>query len=136
LLLSQQTGAMGPPDNAPENVYAQVKVNGKVVATLYNSGASATTNEAAALAGRLDEPTIVGPALAQWRAEAYAKALGGSVELAHTAKAPHEWQPRVNEASSFTRAELDRAFEAIRQGAFARQPAGLSPPRRTLDVSA
>ncbi|MGC0391327.1 hypothetical protein ABIF91_003689 [Bradyrhizobium sp. USDA 241] len=29
-------------DNAPENTYAQVKVDGKVVATLYNGGSSVT----------------------------------------------------------------------------------------------
>ena len=34
-------------DDAPQNTYAQVKVGGKVVATLYNGGSSTMTNEAA-----------------------------------------------------------------------------------------
>ena len=32
------TAATDVPDNAPQNIYATVKVDGKVVATLYNGG--------------------------------------------------------------------------------------------------
>jgi hypothetical protein len=35
---AQSTLAVDVPDNAPQNIYATVKVNGKVVATLYNGG--------------------------------------------------------------------------------------------------
>jgi hypothetical protein len=35
---AQSTLAVVVPDNAPQNIYATVKVNGKVVATLYNGG--------------------------------------------------------------------------------------------------
>ena len=44
------------PDNAPQNIYATVKVNGKVVATLYNGGSSAMTNAAAGAVGDLQDP--------------------------------------------------------------------------------
>ena len=49
--------------------FTSVKVNGKVVATLYNGGSSAMTNEAAAKAGDLQDPPGLkgGPDLAQWR---------------------------------------------------------------------
>lgn len=123
----------GPPDNLPENVYAQVRVEGKIAATLYNSGASEMSNEAAALVGKLNDPGLVGPDLAKWRAEAYAKALGGTVEMAATAKSQSEWQPRTYERPSFSRAELDRALEAIRQAAEQRHAA---TNRAALDVSA
>jgi len=41
------------PDNAPQNIY--VKVNGKVVATLYNGGSSAMTKDAAGRVGDLQD---------------------------------------------------------------------------------
>lgn len=125
----------GPPDNIPENVYAQVRVDGQVVATLYNSGASEMSNEAAALAGRMDEPSLVGPDLAKWRAAAYARALGGTVEMAATAKSQSEWQPRTYEPPTFSRAELDRALEAIRQAADQRRASFLAQ-RASLELSA
>ncbi|MEY9390144.1 hypothetical protein ABIF93_008401 [Bradyrhizobium japonicum] len=54
-------------DDAPENTYAQVKVDGKVVATLYNGGSSTMTNAAAAKIGKLEDPPgLSGPDLAQW----------------------------------------------------------------------
>ena len=41
---AQSAFATDVPDNAPQNIYATVKVNGKVVATLYNGGSTAMTN--------------------------------------------------------------------------------------------
>src|SRR5262245_57245534 len=75
------------PDNAPQNTYATVKVNGKIVATLYNSGCSAMTNEAAAKVGDFQDPPGLtgGPDLAQWRAQRIAEATGGTIEKASTA---------------------------------------------------
>ena len=57
------------PDNAPQNTYATLN-KGKIVATLYNGGSSAMTNETAAEVGDLQDPPglIGGPDLAQWRA--------------------------------------------------------------------
>jgi hypothetical protein len=107
------------PDNAPQNTYATIKVNGQVVATLYNSGCSETSSAAwakieAAGAGPENEPNLVGPNLAKWRAQAYAKALGGTIEMADTAKAQSEWTPRADTpVPTYTREQLDQAFVAM-----------------------
>ena len=75
-----------PSRTMHQNTYAQVKVDGKVVATLYNGGSSTMTNAAAAKIGKLEDPPgLSGPDLAQWRADNYAKLLGGTVEKASTA---------------------------------------------------
>jgi hypothetical protein len=105
------------PDNAPQNTYATVKVNGKVVATLYNSGCSEMTNQAAATVGDLQDPPglMGGPDLAQWRAERIAKATGGTIEKAETAITQSEWKPRPNISPTYTRAQLDAAFDAMMQ---------------------
>ena len=102
------------PDNAPQNTYATVKVNGKVVATLYNGGSAAMTNEAAGKVGDLqDPPGLGGPDLAQWRAERIAKAVGGTIEKAPTAIAQSAWKPRETISTNYSRAQLDAAFEAM-----------------------
>jgi hypothetical protein len=124
------------PDNAPQNNYATVKVGGKVVATLYNSGSVAMTNEAAAKVGDLQDPPglIGGPDLAQWRAERIAKAVGGTVEKASTAITQSEWRPRESTSSSYSRERLDAAFEAMLvegRRATAQRSAGYSAARDT-----
>ncbi len=103
-----------PADNAPENVYAEVKVSGKVVATLYNGGSSWMTNQAAAGVGDLeDPPSLGGPDLAQWRAENYAKRLGGTIEKAPTAISQSQWTPRESSPTTFSREQLDAAFQSM-----------------------
>lgn len=84
------------PSGPADEVYAEVKVGGKVVATLYNSGAAVTSN---ALGSKLRQlpsmgegATLTGPALAQLRAEEIAKALGGMVAKAETALTQPEWR--------------------------------------------
>ena len=133
------------PDNAPQNIYATVKVNGKVVATLYNAGSSAMTNEAAAKVGDLQDPAslIGGPDLAQWRAERIAKAVGGTIEKASTAIAQSVWTPRQSTSTDYSRAQLDAAFEAMmaEQGkAAAQRSAGYAamrePSQSQADFSA
>jgi hypothetical protein len=124
------------PDNAPQNIYATVKVDGKVVATLYNAGSSAMTNEAAGKVGDLQEPPnlIGGPDLAQWRAERIAKAVGGTVEKAATAITQSAWQPRQSASTNYTREQLDAAFEAMMaegQTAIAQRRAGYSASSQT-----
>jgi hypothetical protein len=121
------------PDNAPQNIYATVKVNGKVVATLYNGGSSAMTNDAAAKAGNLQDPPGLngGPDLAQWRAEHIAKAVGGTIEKAPTAIVQSAWAPRQSTSTSYTRAQLDEAYRAMMaegQKATAQRLAGYSTP--------
>ena len=101
-------------DNAPQNTYAQVKVNGKVVATLYNGGSSVMTNAAAAQVGKLEDPPgLGGPDLAQWRADSYAERLGGTVEKAPTAITQSQWTPRESSAATYSRDQLDAAFQAM-----------------------
>lgn len=101
-------------DNAPQNTYAQVRVNGKVVATVYNSGASAMTNAAAGEIGNLEDPPgLGGPDLAQWRADNYAERLGGTVEKAPTAITQSQWTPRQSSAGTYSRDQLDAAFQAM-----------------------
>jgi hypothetical protein len=133
------------PDNAPQNTYATVKVKGKVVATLYNGGSVAMTNQAAAMAGDLQDPPGLngGPDLAQWRAERIAKAVGGTVEKASTAITQSAWKPRETTSTNYSRAQLDAAFDAMmaeQQNAVAQLTAGYSNLRESsrglADVSA
>lgn len=101
-------------DNAPENTYAQVKVDGNVVATLYNGGSSVMTNAAAAKIGKLEDPPgLSGPDLAQWRADRYAELLGGKVEKASTAITQSQWTPRESVSTTYSREQLDAAFQAM-----------------------
>jgi hypothetical protein len=128
------------PDNAPQNIYATVKVNGKVVATLYNGGSVAMTNAAAATVGDLQDPPGLngGPDLAQARAERIAKAVGGTVEKASTAITQSTWRPRPDVSPTYSRAQLDAAFQAVMaegQKATAQRQAGYSSGAHT-DISA
>jgi hypothetical protein len=120
------------PDNAPQNIYATVKVNGKVVATLYNGGSSAMTNAAAAKVGDLPDPgPNGGPNLAQSRAEYIAKATGGTIEKASTAITQSQWTPRQSVSTNYTRAQLDNAYQAMKaegQKAAAQRLAGYPAP--------
>jgi hypothetical protein len=101
-------------DDAPQNTYAYVKVDGKTVATLYNGGSSAMTGEAAAKVSSLqDPPGLSGPDLAQWRADNYAKLLGGTVEKAPTAITRSQWAPHPSASTTYTRDQLDAAFQAM-----------------------
>lgn len=101
-------------DDAPENTYAQVKVGGKVVATLYNGGSSTMTNAAAATIGELEDPPgLEGPDLAQWRADQYAARLGGTVEKVPTAITQSQWTPRESRSTTYSREQLDAAFQAM-----------------------
>ncbi len=101
-------------DDAPENTYAYVKVNGKVAATLYNGGSSTMTNEAAAKIGSLqDPPGLSGPNLAQWRADNYATLLGGTVQKASTAITQSQWTPHESSSTTYSRDQLDAAWQAI-----------------------
>ncbi|MBR0843762.1 hypothetical protein JQ607_26500 [Bradyrhizobium liaoningense] len=115
-LMAHDTGATQPAvsDDAPENTYAQVKVDGKVVATLYNGGSSTMTNAAAAKIGKLEDPPgLSGPDLAQWRADTYARLLGGTVEKAPTAITQSQWTPRESRSTTYSREQLDAAFQAM-----------------------
>ena len=138
---ANSAAATDVPDNAPQNIYATVKVNGKVVATLYNGGSSVMTNAAAATVGDLQDPPglIGGPDLAQSRAARIAKAVGGTIEKASTAITQSEWRPRQSVSVSYTRQQLDAAFEAMQaegQRAIAQRQAGYSVPQHSSGVHA
>jgi hypothetical protein len=120
-------------DDAPQNTYAQVKVDGKVVATLYNGGSSTMTNDAGAKVGDLqDPPGLSGPDLAQWRADSYAKLLGGTVEKAPTAITQSQWTPHESRSTTYSRDQLDAAFQAMvaegQKAAAQRQSSYLTSP--------
>lgn len=115
-LQQKETPPQGGSDNEPNDVYATVKVGNEVVATLYNSGLVKMSNSTAAAVDGVDEPSLTGPALAQWRAETYAKLLGGKVEIADTAKSQSEWTPRADSERQYSRAELDAAIAAMQKG--------------------
>jgi len=91
-----------------------VDVDDKVVATLYNGGSATMTNDAGAKVGhRQDPPGLGGPNLAQWRADSYAKLLGGTVEKAPTAITQSQWTPHESSSTTYSRAQLDAAFQAM-----------------------
>ncbi|MBR1195786.1 hypothetical protein JQ634_21585 [Bradyrhizobium sp. AUGA SZCCT0240] len=142
---ANSAAATDVPDNAPQNIYATVKVNGKVVATLSNGGSSVMTNAAAATVGDLQDPPglIGGPDLAQSRAERIAKGVGGTIEKASTAITQSAWRPRQSVSTSYTRQQLDAAFEAMQaegQKAIAQRQTGYSVPQGSAgayaDISA
>ena len=129
---ANSAAATDVPDNAPQNIYATVKVNGKVVATLYNGGSSVMTNAAAATVGDLQDPPGLngGPDLAQSRAERIAKAVGGTIEKASTAITQSAWRPRQSVSPTYSRAQLDAAFQAMMaegQKAIAQRQGGIPP---------
>lgn len=128
------------PDNAPQNIFATVRVNGEVVATLYNGGSSMMTTAAAGAVGDLQDPPGLngGPDLAQARAERIARALGGTIEKAPTAITQSQWTPRPDISTDYSRTQLDDAFQAMMaegQRAAAQQLAGYptaQPPTGSL----
>ena len=133
---ANSTSATDVPDNASQNIYAIVKVNGKVVATLYHGGSSVMTNAAAGTVGDLQDPPGLsgGPDLAQWRADRIAKAVGGTVEKASTAITQSAWRPRQSVSTTYTREQLDTAFQAMmaeRQTAITQRQAGYSAPQES-----
>jgi hypothetical protein len=85
-------------DHPSQKIYAEVIVNGKSVAKIYNGGGAETSNAAAGklknLPSMQENYPITGQLLAQQRAEEIAKALGGTVKKAPTAVTQAEWDRR------------------------------------------
>jgi hypothetical protein len=79
-----------PPDAAPDNLYAQVKVGDRVMAKIYNGGTVEMLDDAQA-------PELAqqgtGPQLAQARADQIAQALNGTIVKADTAQTQDQWVP-------------------------------------------
>lgn len=73
-------------------MYANVVVNGKVVASLSNSGCAAIADAyGGPLMAQLVDMPGTGPKLSQKRAEIIALALGGTIEKLSTAQTPEQW---------------------------------------------
>ncbi|HYG88235.1 MAG TPA: hypothetical protein VD978_18480 [Azospirillum sp.] len=82
---------LDPPDNAPENLFAEIRVGNDVIAKVYNSGLAELPNGV----GNIDVNTgRQGPEAAQARAEKIAEVLGGKVVKAKTAQTQAEWNAR------------------------------------------
>jgi len=106
----------GPADNDLSNRFANVVVNGQVVAVLDNSGGAETKISKAERVSLEGSGDLDGPDLAMWRAQKYAQALGGTVEMLRAAKRQNEWSPRVSPPlHDFSRAELDAAILAMQR---------------------
>jgi hypothetical protein len=86
------TATHAPIAGSDYGIYANVVVNGRVVASLSNSGCCLMPNGCGgeALGDVLDLPGS-GPKLAQQRAEIIAEKLGGTVEKLSTAQTPEQW---------------------------------------------
>lgn len=99
-----------------DEVYAYVKKDGKVVATLYNSGAAETSNAGHAKIKGLptmgEDESRTGPELAAARAREIADTLDGSVEKVSTALTQSQWQSTWAGNIAFMSAEAQAARDA------------------------
>jgi len=71
-----------------QDIYAQIKLGGKTVATIYNDG---STDSADAIAQNTKFSDRQGPDLAQQRAEDLAAAAGGNIVKANSAISQAQW---------------------------------------------
>lgn len=103
--------------------YAQVKVAGKTVATVFNSGGVRSSN---ALGGKIGElvreadkaaGALQGPLAAQARAEKIAEALGGTVAKSSTAMTQAEFHaaPKARFVVDYEAMRADPAFEQLQK---------------------
>ncbi|EPR43784.1 hypothetical protein dsx2_0008 [Desulfovibrio sp. X2] len=101
-------------DNHPSNTYATVEVAGKVVATIYNSGCTSTSNRTYAQVANLpsmgEGEHLTGPALAQKRAREIAERLGGTVRMAATAASQTAWESRPPVRFTYDYAAMNAAL--------------------------
>jgi hypothetical protein len=90
-----------PPDGEEDSPcyqpYAEIKVGDEIVATVSNAGGlSMRMNMAGEIPfGGADEAGLTGPALAQFRADRIAQALGGSVFKSDTAMTQEEFEAQL-----------------------------------------
>lgn len=88
-----------PIAGSSDGMYANIVVNGKVVASLANSGCCLMLDGygGAGMAQALDAEGE-GPEFAQKRAETIAKMLGGTVQVLSTAQTQEQWTKAVGES--------------------------------------
>ncbi|MBT4690185.1 MAG: hypothetical protein HOK21_13870 [Rhodospirillaceae bacterium] len=87
------------PNIPAEGTFAEVKVGGKVIAKILNSGGVETSNATNARMQKLfrhetADKFVGGPELAEERARKIAAAFGGTIERADTAQTQRQWQNR------------------------------------------
>lgn len=116
MLKAQYTKPVNLENHASQQVYAEVIVNGKSVATVYNGGSMQSSNATHSKIKNLPSvanPQGSGPELAQQRAEAIAKALGGTVVKSKTAISQTQWNntPPVEFKTDY--AGLEQAMNAM-----------------------
>jgi hypothetical protein len=84
-----------PASTPPDSLYANVVVNGQIVAKIYNSGTTQIPSPAVDAQIKnlpsLNDNTLTGPDAAQQRAAAIAQTLGGTVDKAQTAQTQQQW---------------------------------------------
>lgn len=101
--------ARRPPPADP--LYATVKVGGRVVASLSNSGVASFPRSADAIPGLTAEG--VGPDLAAARAAQIAQALGGTVEIAPSALSQTQWATSPYARSLHESSRVDQALAQL-----------------------
>jgi hypothetical protein len=119
LLEAQFTRPVGEPDDAPGQLYAEIKVGNKTIGKVYNSGCCETPNS---FAGRVefggpDEDGLTGPELAQHRAEKIAKACGGIIVTNETAVTQAEFDARPPRQFYVDYEAMNAEIERLRQSA-------------------
>lgn len=142
LLEAQYTRPVGEPDNAPSQLYAEIRAGNKTIGKVYNTGACETPNN---LAGRVqfggpDEDGLHGPELAQLRAEKIARACGGTIVKSDTAVTQAEFDARPPRQFHVDYELMNAEIERIRQSTEAssqlyRQMLAASAPGPSTDVT-
>lgn len=107
------------PESKPDTVYATVKVNGKIVAVINNSGTAETPNATYGKVKNLpsmgEAETLTGPGLARKRAEEIAGVFGGKIEMAKSAQTQAQWESgsaAVNAPDTVRYARVNKDAEA------------------------
>jgi hypothetical protein len=128
MLEAQFTRPTGVPDNDPSELYAVIKVGDKVVGKVYNSGGSETPNNLSGVQfGGPDEDGLIGPALAQHRAEKIAKASGGTIVKSDTAITQAQFNARPPREFFVDYEAMNAELERLRQSSYARASAYRTP---------
>ncbi|MGE5477660.1 MAG: hypothetical protein ACM3Q1_13455 [Bacteroidales bacterium] len=109
-----------PAGDVPEGygTYAEVKVNGKVVASVANSGAATIfSNELGSRIGGQLGMQGEGPSFARQRAEQIAKTVGGSVVKSTSAMTEAEWaaRPPIRTIVDYEAMKADPLYEVWRK---------------------
>jgi hypothetical protein len=95
----------------PETVYAEIKVHGRTVATILNSGETTSTDAVKRSIANLlsmHNKELTGPELAKLRAEEIAVRLHGSIVVATTALSQYAW-------NNIPRPEIITDWDALRR---------------------